>query len=657
MDGSRNSRGRDGAGALASPSGLREDYGPDTWSSFLAAERDRLQRRTAQGGSGAFIKKEENNSHAADGSSGRPLTVPEMLKTLEEVIAAQNSVCRLTADAVKSLRRNEERQRCAAASYHPQAALVENTPCMDVFYNLLAVSRDKWRALLNDRLSKVTALKPGLPSPKIPNASLPTVSELFEVLVEGLNAPQTLRLIEKDILYGGVPSSGLEAFGLHSVFKTQIRALAQFDTLSPSVQCLRKYFADLRPQVLTSSINASHMQSSIETYEDHLDTFLRSGDYPEALAAVLRSGVHPSMRRLYYARALQIPLVVTDGRPLFVEQGDFQVNHFPRGSLLAHLTFATKKTRERIKRRMTHSPSGTHSAMVLQPLIKQDAQSFVGDSEKYFVYLEDVEVLGTALMVDIGVSDTKLKEALAQMGRPGTAINSYRCSDSETSSGGSGGSSNKKLQTILQAVLPSSATLLMAPLCNVTGDTVEQYELMSGMFSQLWKRLLGPTPELAQCCWIFERLTEEFALPAVAKALRVLQHPPLLLALQWMLTGFSELLVPSEALGLWDLLLAYHIREMAHRSPLSGLVAGNPPWGQGASASTSSQPADGTAGGDGGFVPCALWLLPIMAAAVFVFRAPLVERAETREQLLQVFAVSHHLKARPLLQQLLFCAS
>lgn len=639
------------------PPPSREEFGSDTWTNYLAAERDRRLKRGAGGNSNnnnsSAIKSDEKADMAKGDSesSGRPLTVPEMIQTLEAVIDAQNGYYGATMEAVKTLRRNEERQRCAAASYHPQASLVENTPCMVVLHSLLTSARTKWKALLMERVPKFISLKPNLPLPRIPSVALPTYTELFDVLVEGLNAQDTLHRIEEEVLCGGVPSSGLEAFGLHSVFKAQVRALSQFDTLSPSAQSLRAYFADLAPQSLSSTNGASHMETNIESYEEQLDTFFRHGDQPDQLSAVLRSGIHPSLRRLYYARALQLPLVVTDGRPLFGEQGDFMTNHFPRGFLPAYLTFATKKTRERIKRRHTHSSSGTHSAMVLQPLMKHDTQSFVGDSEKYFVYTDDVEVLSSTLMVDAGVSEAKLKDALSQMGRPEMALNAYRLDNSEqSSSGGTSGSSQKKPSVVLHAILPASATLLMAPLCNVTGDTVEQYELVSAMFSQIWKRLLGPTPELTQCCWIFERLTEEHALPAVAKAMRVLQHPPLLLALQWMLTGFSEVLAPSEVLSFWDILLAYHIKEMTHRSPLSGLVAGETP------ADRDSLSSGGN-GGSPPLVPCSLWLLAVMAAAVFVFRAPLVERAETREQLLQVFAVSHHLMVRPLLQQLLFSSA
>lgn len=584
----------------------RDDVGQDTWTGFLqakAGERD-------------------------------VLTTPQMLAALDEVIREQNAECEKRANGVRSLRNSEDQQRKAAAVYHPH--VVENFTCLEVLEGLLTVSRARWAALLNERIAKLSSLKPNLPLPRTPLTSLPTYRELYEVTVDGLNASETQHYIATSVLGSEVPSNGLEAFGIHSVFQSHVRALAPFCTILPGLPSLRQYFSALAPATTQPSCSASPMDSNVESYEEHLDTLLRSGGDAQAISKVLRGGVHPSVRRLYYARALQLPLVVTDGRPLFIEHGEFEVNHFPRQFLPAYLTFATKKSRERVKRRQMHSPMGNHSAVLLQPLMQQETETFVGNSEKYFVFTEEVAVLATTIMADIGVSDEKLKLALSQLGRPEDHMDAYRWSPASTD-----GSSQKKRSVVQQAFLPAGCSLLMAPLCNVTGDTVEQYELLSAMMSQVWKRLLGPTPELLQCCWLFERLTEEHALPAVANAIRVLQHPPLLLAMQWMTTGFAEVFSPTELLMFWDVLFSYHVEEMLHRSPLASFVRQSP----GGSAASPSDPP---------LVPCALWLLPIMAAALFVFRAPMVERAETKEEFFQIFAVSHHLQPLPLLQYILF---
>ncbi|PWV00901.1 hypothetical protein C3747_204g49 [Trypanosoma cruzi] len=107
-------------------------------------------------------------------------------------------------------------------------------------------------------------------------------------------------------------------------------------------------------------------------------------------------------------------------------------------------------------------------------------------------------------------------------------------------------------------------------VCYITGDTVEQYELVSSLFGQLWGRIQGPTPELAQCCWIFEALIARFAAPACLHATRTLGLPPLRLAIQWMITAFVEVLEPAELLAFWDLILSYHIEEIfAGRTSLS----------------------------------------------------------------------------------------
>lgn len=609
------------------------DFGTDTWTNFLAEKRNEVKH------SGETQSSGSKNTTIRSGDGALPsLSVPEMMEYLSLVVSNQNAACLKDTEELKARRLTEERQRTADAACNTSTEL-DHRPCMKVFQNLLAVSRDLWKAVLTERVNRISPPKPS-GSSRLGDASLPTFKELFQVIVEGLNSPDTLKYAEKEVLLDGVPSTGIDAFGVYSVFKIQIRALAQWESLCPSFENLRRYFSDLSPERLRKAPSGSPMDSTIAVYEAQLDTFLRFGDQPKVLEKVLREGVHASVRRLYYARTLQLPLTVTDGRPT-VEHADFQCNHFPAGFLPGYLTFATQKTRDRIKRRLSHSSaSNSHSAHALQPLILQDATAFVGDSEKYFVYLDDVEVLSATLVVEQGVSEGKLKETLDILGRPEFSIHAYRASKKELPPDER--TSPRKQKNILQAVLPASSTLLIAPICNVTGDTVEQYEIVSRMFSQLWKRITGPTPELVQCCWIFERLTEEFALPAVTKAVRVLQHPPLLLAIQWMITGFSEIFTPSEVLNFWDLILAYHVRERSHRSILSCAVGTVLPV---------TEEADET---PNALVPCSLWLLPIMAAALFIYRAPLVERVETREELLQIFSVTHQLRALPLIQLLLF---
>lgn len=729
------------------------------------------------------------------------VSIGEMMEMLKHVIEKQNNILKAAGADVIRRRHHEEKLRCKAmiqyssqvATCHPSAntAVVEVAPCTSVLHVILSTSREMWKSILLDRLAKYTTVKPEAILTRTSSIFLPFYTELFDVLVEGLNSPETLSWIDSNLL--GKPhihldplacngplagslkkehvpagmtvesstSTGLDAFGLYSVFKPPIRSLVQLDHLSPSIRTLQQYFSglssypfSLRPPSSPSPTSSSKMASGIptpvlfdgggrglpdklhtlESFEEQLDSLLREGDNVEVIASILEHGVHPSLRRLFYSRALGVPLVVMEGSKRLSKKSEFSTNHFPfSGYLPSYLTFGTKRTIERIRhcQRLRSSSSSSPSplpssyaherrATVLVPLAVHDVCIYVGDSEKYFVYEDDASILGTSLIIDSSSVDGKLRNCLQQLGRPYDSLGSYLVfhepyrngNKSEKSVSDAGRSRDtsrdaksvaenandddldhgvlpflpglhveskqnkknevsaalnlswKQTQSVLHAILPSGFTLLMAPICNVTGDTVEQYELVVAMMSQLWKRVVGPTPELLQCCLIFEKLTEAYALPAVTKAVRVLQHPPLLLALEWMLTGFAEVLPPSEVLIFWDLLLSYHMREMLQRSPLSCSVSNHMKIY--ASTPGRTPPLVAREGNDSdckdvpqstsspATVPCALWLLAVMAAAIFVYRAPLVERAETREQLLQVFSSTHHLSARLLIQQLLF---
>ncbi|EPY25495.1 hypothetical protein STCU_06748 [Strigomonas culicis] len=264
---------------------------------------------------------------------------------------------------------------------------------------------------------------------------------------------------------------------------------------------------------------------------------------------------------------------------------------------------------------------------------------YVGDSDKYFVYEDDVKVLLEALVTDKSLPDGQFKSTLAQLGRPTECFDSYIVY-----------LFSRKGDLILQTAPPcgflpvAAFALLVAPVCYTTGDTVEQYALASALTGQLWFRLQGPTPELLQGALLFERLVARLA-PGAARHMRhTLQLSPLRLALEWITTGFAELLDPVEVLVLWDLLLAYHVREVQERSPLSALT--------GLLALDPDTPLEGLPK-----APCALWLMAIFAAAIFVFRAPMVERCTGRRDVLSLFSVGHQLKVRPLLQYILFEAT
>ncbi|KAK7196440.1 Rab-GTPase-TBC domain containing protein [Novymonas esmeraldas] len=466
---------------------------------------------------------------------------------------------------------------------------------------------------------------------------LPPAALLFRCLVDGINSTAAQQAI---IDTGVLPLSawdsgvlGVDQLGILTVFQRHVQALRTFQTIVPPLEVLREFFAELHPQRLTTTHPCGALDSTLELAEAQLDALLRVGEERERVAALLRGGLHPSVRRLLYARALQVPLVVTDGKPLFLPQGELVANHLRHG-LVRHLTCGSRQTRDKVRRRFHHHYSSAKQedrARLLQRLTLDDMFISVGDSDKYFVYADDVEVLATAMVVDRSLPDPKLAQALRQLGRPAGQLEHYITY-----------LQYPEKDLIYQKAPPcgfvpvAGCTLLSGALCNVTGDTVEQYELLSAMMAQLWGRLQSPTPELLQCALLFESLVQRLALPAVLHATRDLQYPPLALALPWMLTGFAELLDAAEVLSFWDLVLSYHVREMHRRSPLSlptGLA--------------NAAPHDTT-------TPCALWLLPMYAAAIFVARAPLVEACRTAAEVDVVFSTGHQLRTRSILQGLLF---
>ncbi|CBZ25148.1 conserved hypothetical protein [Leishmania mexicana MHOM/GT/2001/U1103] len=466
---------------------------------------------------------------------------------------------------------------------------------------------------------------------------LPPISLLFRCLVDGINSEEAQQAI---VTAGVLPASawdsgvlGVDQLGILTVFERHVQALRIFPSIVPPLEALREYFAELHPQQLSKYHPRGALDSTLELAEAQTDVFLRFGDETEQMAALLREGLHPSVRRFLYARALQVPLAVTDGKPMFLAQGEFMTNHLRHG-LARYLTCSSRQARERVKRRFHHhylSSKEENRARLLQRLALDDMFVSVGDSDKYFVYTDDVEVLSTAMVVDRSLPDPKMVHALKQLGRPGAQLDSYVTY-----------LQYPEKNLIHQKALPCGVaplegfTFLLGALCNVTSDTVEQYELAAAIMTQLWGRLQGPTPELFQCCLLFESLVQQLALPAVLHATRDLQYPPLVLAMRWMLTGFADLLDAFEVLSFWDLVLSYHMREMHRRSPLSlptGLA--------------NAAPHDTS-------TPCALWLLPMYAAAIFVMRAPLVEACRTASEVDVVFATGHQLRTRSLLQGLLF---
>lgn len=589
--------------------------GYDTWSGFLSGElQDASCSSLPVVGSAASIAR------------------TDMMTALTKVISRQNAVVESLQKKTVELR-TAERSPSQLQNASDAVVPVENMPAASVLQLLLTEAQERWMKLVSEKVGGVNG------TPDVAGG-LPSTQNLLDCLVDGMGSAATIAQMEKLLIPH--EQHGIDATGVLTVFAPHVQSIGLFPNLLPSLEMLRVHFLPLDPVVLDGGVNTTRiLGSSLSQAESQLDALLRGGDSPDVVCCILRETVHPSLRRLVYPRALGIKLVVTDGQAPFAAKGEFAVNQLSE-SILAHLTCASRYAREKVKRRNHHTfsvPQQEANTKAIRSLLHEDVSYYVGDSDKYFVYMDDVDTLSSSLIGDRSIPEGKLLKALVQMGRPEGALDAY-IAYLHWQEG----------DLVLRRAPPcgffpaAASSTLIAPLCNVTGDTVEQYELMTAMFSQLWIRLQGPTPELLQCCLIFENLVCRLAMPACVHAMHVLQASPLKLALDWMLSGFTDVLDSYEVLCLWDWILAFHTQEMCQRSPLSCTTGLASPMGL-------SLPFRS---GDPVGPPCALWLLPIFAASVFIFRAPLVLKCETKGDFEALFSAGHHLQCRPLIQSLLF---
>ncbi|KAG5509157.1 hypothetical protein JKF63_06166 [Porcisia hertigi] len=639
----------------------------DTWSGFLSSQW-----------------AETVNGHLSVPSNMAPVAAPSdanLISSLQGVISRQNTVVTQLQEQLVARRAQEEedwelrKQRSgptpvegvvesskdaavettARPNDGPAGEAAENTQVCVLLSRVLEHARHLWAAAVSQHFKVAEARKAptekrtgshtktaaGIKAEAVKEedrVGLPPIALLFRCLVDGVNSKASQQAV---VSAGVLPASawdtgvlGVDQLGILSVFGNHVQALSSFPGIVPPLEALREYFAELHPHQLITSSLCRAMDSTLELAESQIDAYLRVGEQMERVAALLREGLHPSVRRFLYARALQLPVAVTDGKPMFLSQGGNLMTNHLRHNLARYLTCSSREAFNKVKRRFHHHYSSAKQedrARLLQRLALDDMFIHVGDSDSFFVYTDDVEVLSTAVVVDRSLPDPKMSAALRQLGRPKGQFENYMTYLQDTEKDSS------YQQALPCGFVPVEGfTFLQGALCNVTSDTGEQYELVTAMIAQLWSRLQGPTPELFQCCLLFESLVQRLALPAVLHATRNLQYSPLALAMRWILTGFADFLDTFELLSFWDLLLSYHMREMHRRSPLS-LPAGL----------AHASPHDTT-------TPCALWLLPMYAAAVFVARAPLVEACRTAAEVDVVFATGHQLRTRSLLQELLF---
>jgi hypothetical protein len=244
-------------------------------------------------------------------------------------------------------------------------------------------------------------------------------------------------------------------------------------------------------------------------------------------------------------------------------------------------------------------------------MLTTDASQRIGDSDKYFVFVDDVVKIASAVVTDRSIPE-KLLSVLLRQGLGKAELSHYIVTV--------GGDCARGHRMPPMGFVPVSASMAaVGPVCYITGDVAEQYELTSAMMGQLWIRIQSVTTELLSMCLVFEMLTAHFAPSATLHCFIKLGVSPLSICLKWMVTGFAELLEPNETLALWDIMIAYHAKQNF------GLGTASP-----------------------------FWILAAAAAAIFTLRGPLVVQCSTTDQLQRIFDDGVKLRPVPLLQQLLF---
>ncbi|KAJ9444733.1 hypothetical protein DIPPA_25431 [Diplonema papillatum] len=170
--------------------------------------------------------------------------------------------------------------------------------------------------------------------------------------------------------------------------------------------------------------------------------------------------------------------------------------------------------------------------------------------------------------------------------------------------------------TILEAYPPSGIVPhagiadLCAPLCFVFTGLSEVYFVFRCFYCRYWlqlQTLASKGENIQTLCKLFERLVQAYN-PEVAFHCVSVGLNPLEVVFPWIFTAFSGYLEVEQVLHLWDRILAYD----------------------------------------------SLWLLSVLAAAVFLWRGRSVLQAETPSDIRALFVDFSKLQVVPLLQYYLF---
>jgi hypothetical protein len=529
--------------------------------------------------------------------------------------------------------------RCIHNSTASNADSSNKQEAAQLLATVVAAAQREWKALMSVRLETFKVFAGSMqerevgPPPASGNNAVPaaTVDDLILVLCDRMNA--TAHNSRKSVPF----APAIDNFGVLSMFNSAVHAVvAASQTGSPRTHCapsvatLRGLFQELNPTLCSRQVFTHASLNSTAASEEFFAAFVRYADSPDEICMLAAArGIPPGMRRLFYAKLLHLPV------------GAAAASGGPSLPLGRNISFASPFSQQRVTCPASPgynyggawpgsfcssawsfcssaSPAGSPVPFVVQnsvdptvralaSLMQTDVNTYVGDSDKYFVFVDEVTTVFLALLHDPTVSQLRLRHALRLL---------QRDTAKELSAFHTVGDATK----MLGAVPLTTASLCIAPLCFATGDVEELYELASAMYGQLWMRIHAPSIDLFSMCLTFEGLASHFAPHAVLHCFTKLGFSPLSIALPWMVTGFAKLLEPQETLLLWDLLLAYHCMETSSTRP------GASPY----------------------------FLLAALAAAVFSFRSQLVLACSTKEQVEQVFEDGLKLRPIPLLQQLLF---
>lgn len=504
----------------------------------------------------------------------------------------------------------------------------------DALMFLISSAQREWRALISVRVESLKILtqfplvrsygashaasaddssaSPRSASSNGSAAPVISADDLFSTLVERVNhaAPAAWKRRSHQIgpCDDGTSSLFVENMGFFTSFRATVWQLARDSDLVPTITQLREALAELDPAAAQGRQEMSHASlTTIPCSESVFLQLLEHGDRPDILCSLAMRGVPPSQRRLVYAKLLNLPLAMS-ASALQNPKGVCETKRvrFATANAAKSLSDSVQQGRSSSTGGMSADPT-MQSRQLVRQMVATDVSARIGDSDKYFVFVDECTSVATAMVEDSTIADLHLKRVMDQRGED---YHMYL-----SAAVGAGG-----LRLPASGVMPFTTTSsVLGPLVYLTGDLCEFYELAAAMQGQVWAPLQSCTPDLLGMLLTFEEITMHYAPSAVYHCFSKLGFAPASLAIRWMINGFADMFEPTETLALWDAALAIHSRSFFFF--------------------TKAKP---------------YWVLAAAAAAVFVFRAALVQQCFSASQVAKIFEDGVKLQPIPLIQQMLF---